>query len=223
MISVELATTLKGAGLVWKPTSGDRFTLITGAFDGEVFTLSDMVVEAQESRTGTVLGFNGTTEWALDATEATDALWLPREDQLRVLLGSSFRTLERVDGGYRVTAVLPGELTDAPDQGLADIPHDEPTVAHGDGLADAALGDGHADAALGDGRADAALDERIADTARDQRPANALDRESTASASGGEPTTEDGSSAGAASPYWGADPSEAYGRALLALIRRATD
>ena len=63
------------------------FTLITGAFDGEVFTLSDMVVEAQESRTGTVLGFNGTTEWALDATEATDALWLPREDQLRVLLG----------------------------------------------------------------------------------------------------------------------------------------
>ena len=101
-----------------------------------------MVVEAQESRTGTVLGFNGTTEWALDAAEATDALWLPREDQLRVLLGSSFRSLERIDDGYRVTAVLPGEPTD--------------------------------------------------DGARRRA-------------------------------YWGAEPSEAYGRALLALIRRATE
>lgn len=109
MISVELAATLKAAGLVWHPLTGDRFTLLTGAFDGEVFTLSDMVVEAHESRAGTVLGFNGTTEWALDATEASDALWLPREDQLRGLLGSSFRALERVDQGYRVVAVLPGK------------------------------------------------------------------------------------------------------------------
>ena len=138
MISVELATALKQAGLVWHPASGDRFTLTTGAFDDEVFTLSDMVVEAQQSRTGTVLGFNGTTEWALDAAEITDALWLPREDQLRGLLGSSFRSLERIEEGYRVTSVLPGD---------------------------------HAEGASG---------------------------------------------------YWGGEPSEAYGRALLALIRRAT-
>ncbi len=110
MISVELAGALKDAGLVWHPATGDRFTLQTGAFDGEVFTLSDMVVEAHESRTGTVLGFNGTTEWALDATEASEALWMPREDQLRTLLGSSFRSLERVDEGYRVTSVLPGAV-----------------------------------------------------------------------------------------------------------------
>jgi hypothetical protein len=138
VISVELATALKQAGLVWHPASGDRFTLTTGAFDDEVFTLSDMVVEAQQSRTGTVLGFNGTTEWAQDAAEITDALWLPREDQLRGLLGSSFRSLERIEEGYRVTSVLPGDH------------------------------------------------------------------------------------AGGASGYWGAEPSEAYGRALLALIRRAT-
>jgi len=138
VISVELATALKQAGLVWHPASGDRFTLTTGAFDDEVFTLSDMVVEAQQSRTGTVLGFNGTTEWALDSTEITDALWLPREDQLRSLLGSSFRSLERVAEGYRVTSALPGDPAD-----------------------------------------------------------------------------------GGASGYWGADPAEAYGRALLALIRRA--
>ena len=141
MISVELALSLKTAGLVWHPATGDRFTLLTGAFDGEVFTLSDMVVEAHESRTGTVLGFNGTTEWALDATEATDALWLPREDQLRGLLGASFRSLERIDEGYRVTSVLTGDS--------------------------------------------AATDN--------------------------------------ASAYWGDEPAEAYGRALLALVRLATD
>lgn len=155
MISLELAAALKDAGLVWKPSSGDRFTLTTGAFDGEVFTLSDMVVEAQESRSGTVLGFNGTTEWALDATEASDALWLPREDQLRVLLGSSFRTLERIDDGYRVTAVLPGSALDVDAQ--------DPDAAAPD-----------AENASGD-----------------------------------------------AAPYWGAEPAEAYGRALLALVRRA--
>jgi len=138
MISIELASALKAAGLAWHPATGDRFTLMTGAFDGEVFTLSDMVVEAHESRTGTVLGFNGTTEWALDATEATDALWLPREDQLRGMLGASFRSLERIDPGYRVTSVLPGDADDA-------------------------------------------------------------------------------------SVYWGEGAAEAYGRALLALIRRATD
>jgi len=155
MISLELAAALKDAGLVWKPSSGDQFTLITGAFDGEVFTLSDMVVEARESRSGTVLGFNGTTEWALDATEASDALWLPREDQLRVLLGSSFRTLERIDDGYRVTAVLPGSALDVGAQ--------DPDAAAPD-----------AENASGD-----------------------------------------------AAPYWGAEPAEAYGRALLALVRRA--
>ncbi|HEY4992555.1 MAG TPA: pilus assembly protein CpaE [Nakamurella sp.] len=138
MISRELAGALKAAGLVWHPRSGDRFALVTGAFDDEVYTLSDMVVEAQESQTGTVLGFNGTTEWALDAAEVTDALWLPREDQLRALLGSSFRSLERIEAGYRVTSVLPAT-----------------------------------------------------------EPADPL-------------------------AYWGDEPSEAYGRALLALIRRAT-
>ena len=67
MITVELATALKAAGLVWHPASGDRFTLTTVAFDGDVFTVSDMVVEARATSTGTILGFNGTTEWALDS------------------------------------------------------------------------------------------------------------------------------------------------------------
>lgn len=122
MISVKLAGALKAAGLVWHPASGDRFTLTTGAFDGEVFALSDMVVEAQEFPSGTVLGFNGTTEWALDSAQLTDALWLPREDQLRELLGAPFRTLERQGDGYRVTAVLPGDDGEAPSRFDAEVP-----------------------------------------------------------------------------------------------------
>ncbi len=42
-----------------------------------------------------MLGFNGTTEWALDSVALEDALWLPREDQLRELLRGTFRSLER--------------------------------------------------------------------------------------------------------------------------------
>src|SRR5664279_4072035 len=64
MISAELARALEVAGLAWHPARGDRFILTTAAFDSsEVFTVSDMVVEAHEFPTGTVLGFNGTTEW----------------------------------------------------------------------------------------------------------------------------------------------------------------
>jgi hypothetical protein len=66
------------------------------------------VVEAHEASTGPVQAFNGTTEWALDSTSADDALWLPREDQLRELLGGSFRNLAREGAGYLVTVVLPG-------------------------------------------------------------------------------------------------------------------
>ena len=54
--------------------------------DGDVFVLADMTVEVHRPRTAaasTVIGFNGTTEWALDSVDQTDAVWLPAEDQLR--------------------------------------------------------------------------------------------------------------------------------------------
>jgi hypothetical protein len=57
-----------------------------------------------------VLGFNGTTEWALDSVTQEDAVWLPREDQLRELLGGTFRSLARaLDGSYLVVVELPGQ------------------------------------------------------------------------------------------------------------------
>ena len=108
MISVDLAARLRATGLSWHPAPADRFTLLTAAFDGDVFTISDMVVEAHPHPGGTVLGFNGTTEWALDSAEASEALWLPREDQLRELLAGTFRRLVRSADGYTVVVALPG-------------------------------------------------------------------------------------------------------------------
>jgi len=103
VISVELGRRLKAAGVVWAPASGDRFAVPDRDMDDAVFVVSDMVVEVQELPSGRLLKFNGTTEWALDSLQARDAVWLPREDQLRTLLGPTFHSLERVDGGFSVT------------------------------------------------------------------------------------------------------------------------
>ncbi|NCT90649.1 pilus assembly protein CpaE [Cellulomonas sp. APG4] len=97
MISQHLAQALRDAGVRWSPAAGDRFVIPQPELDGEVFTLSEMTIEAREYPTGTILGFNGTTEWALDSVAQDDALWLPREDQLRTLLGRTFVSLEQTD------------------------------------------------------------------------------------------------------------------------------
>lgn len=107
MLSAELARSLRDAGLVWRPQSGDRFHLEAELLSDVVFTLSDMTIEAHSYETGTILGFNGTTEWALDSVAIEDALWLPREDQLRDLLGGTFRSLTVDEAGYRVDVVRP--------------------------------------------------------------------------------------------------------------------
>lgn len=105
MIDVALARNLRTAGLRWRPATGDRFIIDGGEFADEVFTVSEMTIEAHEYPTGTELGFNGTTEWALDSVSTDDSLWLPREDQLRILLGPSFVSLTRAGDDYEVTTV----------------------------------------------------------------------------------------------------------------------
>jgi hypothetical protein len=116
MITIEQARALREAGLVWHPASGDAFTIDRPELENDVFTLSDMTIEPHVYETGTILGFNGTTEWALDSVAIEDALWLPREDQLRQLLGGSFRSLRRGDPadagddeGYLVDVVFSGQ------------------------------------------------------------------------------------------------------------------
>lgn len=109
MISTELAESLRRAGLVWHPRSGDRFQLNEPEFDADVFTVSEMTIEPRDYPTGRILAFNGTTEWALDSVALEDALWLPHESQLRELLGRSFRSLRRLSDTYEVGIELGGE------------------------------------------------------------------------------------------------------------------
>lgn len=67
------------------------------------------VSRAGTTPTGTIIAFNGTTEWALDAVALGDAVWLPREDQLRDLLRGTFRRLERVGDAFVVEIEIAGE------------------------------------------------------------------------------------------------------------------
>jgi hypothetical protein len=95
VISVELAHRLRACGLRWTPARGDRFVVADRDMDEEVFVLSDMTVELHSLPEGDLIGFNGTTEWALDSVEPDEALWLPAEEQLRELLGATFVSLRR--------------------------------------------------------------------------------------------------------------------------------
>jgi len=110
MISTDLALALRDAGLVWHPASGDRFQLDEPEFEADVFTVSEMTIEPRRYPTGVILAFNGTTEWALDSVALEDALWLPREDQLRELLRGMFRSLRRADDTHVVEIQVNGEV-----------------------------------------------------------------------------------------------------------------
>jgi hypothetical protein len=106
VLGIEVAGLLRDAGLAWKPALGDRFAIPDRDLDEEVFVLSNMTIEVYSMAEGTVIGFNGTTEWAMDDVELDETIWLPREDQLRELLGGTFRALRRSAAGYEVIIEL---------------------------------------------------------------------------------------------------------------------
>lgn len=108
MLDLDLAQQLKAAGIGWEPTPGDRFVLPLPDMQDDVFILSNVIADVHRFEGGNVIGFNGTTEWALDSVEQREVVWLPREDQLRDMLGAAFVSLEQVSGGYAVTATAPG-------------------------------------------------------------------------------------------------------------------
>lgn len=109
MLGIEVARQLRAAGLTWKPQLGDRFAVPDRDLDGELFVLSNMTIQVHDRPEGGIIGFNGTTEWALDDVELDEALWLPREDQIRELLGGTFRSLHQ----DRDTSVVRMELLGA--------------------------------------------------------------------------------------------------------------
>ena len=74
MLSVASARALREAGLQWTPARGDSFVIPDRDMDADVFVLSDMTVEVHQFPAGPVIGFNGTTEWALDSVEQSETL-----------------------------------------------------------------------------------------------------------------------------------------------------
>jgi hypothetical protein len=102
VITIATARRLRELGVRWTPGNGDRFVVADRGMDDEVFVISTMTVELHDLPKGQVIGFNGTTEWALDSVDSHEAVWLPREEQLRSLLGSTFTSLSRADGQWRV-------------------------------------------------------------------------------------------------------------------------
>lgn len=92
MISPERARELHRAGLLWVPQPGDTYLIDT------------VRAGAADTGTGDILTVDDT------AMVPDVAVWLPREDQLRGLLGEAFRSLIRIDGVYRVETAVHGEL-----------------------------------------------------------------------------------------------------------------
>lgn len=113
MITVELSRRLHEAGLAWTPGPGDRFVMADPAVRVEaglddVFVVSEMTVDVADTPSGPLIRFNGTTEWALDSIDQSEALWVPAEHQLRELLGDAFAGLAPTGDGYRVTLRVRG-------------------------------------------------------------------------------------------------------------------
>lgn len=122
MLTVELARRLASDGVLWQPQPGDRFTIDEPGLVGDLFWISDLTIELHHYQDQSVLGFNGTTEWALDSVPLDVALWLPREDQLRALLGERLVSLRRSPGGWAV-GVRRGD-------GVREFEHDDAECAY---------------------------------------------------------------------------------------------
>ena len=102
MITRELAEQVAQVAPRWRPVSGDRFIIPDRDLDETVFVISEMTIESEDVPGGSVIKFNGTTEWALDSIAQDNVLWLPREDQLRGMLGPAFDRLVALPDGYVV-------------------------------------------------------------------------------------------------------------------------
>ena len=113
MISRDLAARLSPY-VDWTPRNGDQFYIPRPEIADSIFTVSDMVVELITKNNESRFHFNGTVEWALDSVESDDVVWMPREEQLRDLLGEHFLSLDFVGDGYVVTVSGPGRAFHTP-------------------------------------------------------------------------------------------------------------
>jgi hypothetical protein len=116
MLSLTTAKALHDAGLAWTPAELDFFAIPLPGFEDQVFAISNMTVLAEPIRETLALTFHGVAEWTLDHIWAGEAIWLPREDQLRELVEERLvgqpgggLCLDTVPLGYRCEARLQGQ------------------------------------------------------------------------------------------------------------------
>jgi hypothetical protein len=86
LISLKLAKDLKESGLKWQPELHDFFTIPGSDLESRIFVVSDMMIDIQQLFGHHMITFNGAVEWSLDYIMITEAVWMPRDSQLREIL-----------------------------------------------------------------------------------------------------------------------------------------
>ena len=117
MISSELALRLKRAGLEWRPAERDFFMMPEHNLDEQIFVVSALPALVQNFHSEMSITFHGSIEWALDYVLLSEAVWLPTETQMRVLLADAIGVdaplrLDRTAAGYRLQIAFGPDLLD---------------------------------------------------------------------------------------------------------------
>lgn len=86
MLSLTMAESLKSAGLEWTPANHDFFMIPYPGLSEQPFVITAVTVILERRKGQMVITFHGTAEWAMDDVLLSEAVWLPREDQVRELL-----------------------------------------------------------------------------------------------------------------------------------------
>jgi hypothetical protein len=125
MISLELAQTLKQAGLVWNPLERDLFAMPEHNLEGQIFVVSPLPALVQNFAGQMSITFHGSIEWALDYVVLSEAVWLPTESQLRELLAqmgdaSAPLRLDRIQAGYRLQIGIAADVLEFEAPGAED-------------------------------------------------------------------------------------------------------
>lgn len=106
MISIPTALQLQQAGLTWHTAAHDFFAIPNTDLDERVFVITDMMAELTVLKGWPAITFNGAVEWALDYILQMEAVWLPREDQLRTAVAERTAAFHlEYQGQYECTVI----------------------------------------------------------------------------------------------------------------------
>ena len=108
---------LKQAGLEWRPAERDFFMMPEHNLDEQIFVVSALPALVQNFHSEMSITFHGSIEWALDYVLLSEAVWLPAETQMRVLLADAIGVdaplrLDRTAAGYRLQIASGADLLD---------------------------------------------------------------------------------------------------------------